>query len=53
MKHNIKGQTQHRAGNPCAAGKHSILALPLQFFVSYKNHFKFQFEFAINSDYAS
>jgi len=46
IKHNIIVLTQHWAGNPCAAGKHSIFAWPLRVFVNYKNHFKFQFEFA-------
>jgi len=34
------------AGNPCAAGKNTIFAWPLRVFVSYKNNFKLQFEFA-------
>ena len=46
MKHNNNVLTQHWAGNPCAAGKHSIFAWPLRVFVSYKNNFKHQFEFA-------
>jgi len=46
MKHNIDVLTQHWAENPCAAGKHSIFEWPLRVFVSYKNSFKLQFEFA-------